>query len=550
MSSIEKYDELLATLVDNGNFDAAAREISAIWDRFEFSKIGINRALLFCQLLMKVDNLQLALSIAQRVIDEDDRDYRPVEVIFWVMFKSRQYSDAEIALTKLVNALGQDKQGRYRSYLCWKVILSNVLSRHEVVINIWDQDLNRDPMALTERHDEVFYAVVSAYIAFDRLIDARHTVDTFAGMISGKELNALMVLSYLNRMEGNYDKAIELYDEAANLYPSNKDVIWNRALTLLGAGNVTRGFSDYEIRWDWPDFPSPKRKFNQKRGTPQDKFFNKNVLIWGEQGLGDEIMFLSCLPYFLSVARCASVVLEVNPKLVGIYERIYPELVVREHGPLDSSGIEYEEFDFQIPVGSLPRFLGEKIFDESEKCQRYLSFAVAEKQDVLGEFYRKFSVNIGLCWRSHHLSNSRVGFYLGLGAVEAILRSIPEDVGVIICQYSLSDNERARLREYPNVFVPEEDLFTDVYTNALYVSCCDFVLTAGTNVNYLSGLTGVPSMSWGPRDAWSTLGQDRIPWFPTMGAVFCDSGWDKGSLVLNLKRGLKGVISRLQNYKP
>jgi hypothetical protein len=51
------------------------------------------------------------------------------------------------------------------------------------------------------------------------------------------------------------------------------------------------------------------------------------LLVWREQGLGDEIMFASMLDELRSID--GKVILECEPRLVEVFQRSFPEFVVR-----------------------------------------------------------------------------------------------------------------------------------------------------------------------------------------------------------------------------
>ncbi len=92
-------------------------------------------------------------------------------------------------------------------------------------------------------------------------------------------------------------------------------------------------------------------------GTPpwdDQSLSGKRILIYGEQGLGDQIMFASCLPDLL--AEVAGCVLDCDPRLVGLFRRSFPDVTViptpqPQAGPKLESVVE--AIDFQLPIGDL-----------------------------------------------------------------------------------------------------------------------------------------------------------------------------------------------------
>ena len=85
-------------------------------------------------------------------------------------------------------------------------------------------------------------------------------------------------------------EAERAYDEAIRLKPDYVDAIYNRAHARLILGDFAGGLSDYEFRWRWKDFPSPKPTFPQPEWAGDD-LNGRTLLVYNEQGLGDTIQF-------------------------------------------------------------------------------------------------------------------------------------------------------------------------------------------------------------------------------------------------------------------
>jgi hypothetical protein len=125
---------------------------------------------------------------------------------------------------------------------------------------------------------------------------------------------------------------------------------WHRSLVLLLQGLFERAWPDYEARllsetWPRQGFPQPRWQGEALSG--------KTLLVHAEQGLGDEIMFASCLPEVISQAgRC---IIDCHPRLVSIFERSFPAALVHGGHQWDDPSwlAAYPAVDYQIPIGSL-----------------------------------------------------------------------------------------------------------------------------------------------------------------------------------------------------
>lgn len=97
--------------------------------------------------------------------------------------------------------------------------------------------------------------------------------------------------------QGKFQEALAHYDEALGLQPENIELRWERSLHLLRLGRYQEGWREYEIRtryWKWLDVMH-FYKFAQPRwdGSPLE---GRTLLVYAEQGFGDNIQFSRYLP--------------------------------------------------------------------------------------------------------------------------------------------------------------------------------------------------------------------------------------------------------------
>lgn len=90
-----------------------------------------------------------------------------------------------------------------------------------------------------------------------------------------------------------------------------------------------------EVRWD---------------GRPK-----KRLVIYGEQGLGDEIFYASCIPD--AIKTSSKVWIDCDPRLEGLFKRSFPQAEV--HGTRRDDSPEWvinAPIQARVPVGGLPEF--------------------------------------------------------------------------------------------------------------------------------------------------------------------------------------------------
>lgn len=159
-----------------------------------------------------------------------------------------------------------------------------------------------------------------------------------------------MAIGYIGQAQP--EKVIELCSKAIALDPSLDDVRWNRSTGYLETRRWKEGWADYSFG----DRKRQKSYHQDKKTQEWDGKRNRNVVVWGEQGVGDEIMFGSCLPDLLK-AVSGEVILDCHPRLEKTWRRSFPGIPIY---PTRKTGKIYwhyqHEIDKQVSIASLPRF--------------------------------------------------------------------------------------------------------------------------------------------------------------------------------------------------
>ena len=310
--------------------------------------------------------------------------------------------------------------------------------------------------------------------------------------------------------------------------PKFPEAHFNLSRILLMEGNYEEGWIENEWRWKCHDFPSSWRQFPypQWQGEPLK---GRRVLVWSEQGIGDEIMFANPIPDLL--ASGAELVLECNDRLAPIFQRSFPDAAVVARSDPPSGLIDGAGIDYQAPMASLCTYLRSSKISFTANRGRYLEpepTRVAElrtRYQALGP-----GLNIGICWRS---GNPIVGHERS--APLGLWRNILTRAGCnfISLQYgeTAGDIEAARIAYGADVYV---DGSVDPLTNAedwfAQVAAMDLVISVDNSTIQVSGAQGIPTftlLSSAPEWRFGLAGHDH-DWHPSI-QVFRQSepgNWD------------------------
>ncbi|MDE1146385.1 MAG: tetratricopeptide repeat protein [Azospirillaceae bacterium] len=318
---------------------------------------------------------------------------------------------------------------------------------------------------------------------------------------------------------GRQDEAAALYERVVALSPAHADARFNLALTQLAAGDLAAGWDGYGARWQgrqlaphWRPFPVP-----QWQGEP---LAAKRLLVWAEQGLGDEILFASLLPDLRArvAAEGGQMVVECAPRLVGLIGRALPGVVVR--APTSPPGAPtLTDMDLHVPMGSLPGLLRPGLAGWTG------SPFLAPRDDLAGLWRGRLAalppgLRVGISWRSGLMRGDRSGAYTAL-ADWAPLLTLPGIVPVTL-QYSATEDEIRPVEQALDLTLhrwPDLDLRADIEGVAALMSSLDLVVTAPTAVGELAGALGVPCWRVGTAHDWTMLGTPVRPWFAGMAVI-------------------------------
>ena len=123
--------------------------------------------------------------------------------------------------------------------------------------------------------------------------------------------------------QGRLGESIDAYQQAIRIQPDYANAHKNLGIILLLKGNLFQGWKEYGWRWKCDDFISKNRDFPQSSWDGSN-LNGKSILVWAEQGIGDEIMFTSILPTLSQMTE--KIIIECNLRLVPLFQRSFPQI--------------------------------------------------------------------------------------------------------------------------------------------------------------------------------------------------------------------------------
>jgi len=329
--------------------------------------------------------------------------------------------------------------------------------------------------------------------------------------------NAYLTLGRALSEQRRDDEAIEAYREAVARGAPLAVGEMAESLLLLLRGRYAQGWEKYEARLVSPDGSTPPLSAAVTSGYPRwrgSMLTRRAILVREEQGLGDELMFASCMPDLISTAgRC---VLVCSPGLLALFARSFPGVeVLAADDPDLAHRLEAARIDFQVPCGSLPLAFRTRAedFPAHEGYLRADPARVAywrERLDALGD-----GPKIGLSWRGGTPGSGRERRSIPLAELQSALASRAHFISL---QYGPVEDELAgqaragyRVEHWPEVIADTDE-------TAALITALDLTLSVCTAVVHLAGALGRPAWvmtPWAAEWRYGDSGENLI-WYPSV----------------------------------
>ena len=337
---------------------------------------------------------------------------------------------------------------------------------------------------------------------------------------------------------GRHAEALEFSDKVDKVNPAH-----NRSFALMHLGRWAEGWAEFSKCAGTSVRPRTDRDYGLPRWDGKKK---GKLIIHGEQGVGDEIMFMSMCPAdFDGVIDC-------NPRNEGLFARSFPKAKV--YGTLLQNAVEWpiaEKADYHIEMGGLGEYFATEPFRrggflaaDPARCAMWDAWLRAntrsgsdaisavgadarvrsnQPQDVHG--YR-----VGIAWTGGTWETGRAKRSVPFELIASKLFAQHPDVTFVNLEY---EDRREELAAHPEVLNPywATKKGAELDDLAALVSSLDLVISPTQSVVDLCGGLGVPVWVFTdlhPQWRYATAaGEDRM-WFYESARLFRQRPEDNG----------------------
>jgi len=305
------------------------------------------------------------------------------------------------------------------------------------------------------------------------------------------------------------------------------EIAFAKAFAHLMTGDLATGWELYEVR----------NAAALGRGTPcyapgatpwngADDLGGSSLVLFGEQGLGDEVLFLEAAHDLQArLGPQGRLAIVVTDRLVPLVSRSFPDAAVHPIGyasvdgrtHLAAVGLDWAGWDRVALMGSAFGALRRSAADFPRRAS-YLSPDPARVAhwrqwlETLGP-----GPKVGLSWKSSMMGGARHKIYLPLAAWRPLVET--PGVRIVDIQYGDTASDLATMRQDWGVDVvtpPGIDLRNHLDDLAALLRALDLVVSLMNATLNIAGAVGTRCWVAGKVASWAFFGEDGAPTYPSV----------------------------------
>ena len=329
-------------------------------------------------------------------------------------------------------------------------------------------------------------------------------------------LNDLGVLYFIR---DEYDKANEAFDRAITIDSSYADPYQNKAMihirqkqfdeakkllelavklktnnyeAIAVLANLKKHICEFDDAWDLYQHRfelelKGEKKFFKKPVWTDQFVKSKNIYLYAEQGIGDQILFGTMFREAFETQN--KFIVSIDERLLPIFNRSFSQY--KNVGFISKSNEVNESlFDMQLAIGDLGKFFRKSKGDFKSKTPYYLLSNEIKREALQDQFITRKKITCGIAWKS---ASSKMGpdKSLNLRELEPILNL--RGISFVDLQYGETLEEREALKKRSGININKVDgidNFNDIDGLTSLIDACDFIVTISNVTAHIAGALG------------------------------------------------------------
>ena len=322
------------------------------------------------------------------------------------------------------------------------------------------------------------------------------------------KIDAKIDIGNIYKSMGNYPKSIDCYKEVLGLDNKNPHASYGMALSYLYQKKYSLGWAFHESRLSLSTFGVLRGRLkNFSKPLWNNNKPKKKLLIWGEQGIGESILYSQFTDVLLK--EFEEISLATDKKLVPFFKKIYPSINIFNIEEI----INFKNYDHHLPMGSIGLYFQNQITYQllKKKASYPVRFNINKQQKL----------RCGISWAS---GNKIFGHKktIKLDLLKDIF--LNEQIEFINIQFNSNEKEISKIEQDINtkIFINHDiDCYSDIDGVASLISSCDFVITVSNSNAHISGKLGIKTFLLLPHSDgklwyWGENNDENILWYPSI----------------------------------
>lgn len=361
----------------------------------------------------------------------------------------------------------------------------------------------------------------SALLKLERFAEAKDNYEK-ALTLNMNQSDAHNGLGYTWQMQNELDKAKACYEAAIALNPNYIEAHFNMATVLFMLGEYQLAWQEYAWRWQRDEMTMLRNLFRLPKWGGQS-LQNKKILVFAEQGFGDNIQFVRYIP--LLIVEGANVYLETYPELVTLFSGI------KSLAGLFPRGTRLPNCDYMAPIISVAEFFTD---DEASipKNGPYLAPVGNMKPKLMDIPWDKSKKKIGICAEGKKTHRNNHNRSTDLASLIEIIKHKNRQL------FSLQ--KPAPELELLSDIVDVGSWCDDFNDMAHAIDKLDLLITVDTSLAHLGGALNKPTwvlLPYVPDWRWQ-LSRTDSPWYPSVRLFRQEKPGDWASVLLQVQQAL------------
>ncbi len=332
----------------------------------------------------------------------------------------------------------------------------------------------------------------------------------------GAHINAHINVAGIIQSQGAFHAGLAVLEGLQRAAPDNAEARKTLAVAQLQLGDFANGWPGLEARFD-----SVTERVARPAPPPAywrgEDLAGKSIVVWTEQGVGDEILFSGLIPEI--AGRAGSYGIQCSARMIPVLQRSFPQasLIARDD---DGAVVHRAGFDFQQSVVSLAQYLRPG-FAAFPRHDGYLRPDPAVRARLREKYRARANGRriVGLSWRSTNPAFGEAKSAVLINLAPILTQS---DALFVNLQYGDCRAEIEAVRRKLGVEIVDDsevDSAASIDDFLAQVAAMDLVISTSNTAAHAAGALNVPVWILLPFAAGSIwywfLHRADSPWYPS-----------------------------------